>query len=138
MAASATKQVQIAVVTALENDVVLFNTHGCTGVFDEAPADQAYPYISIGPKTESPWLFRTFGKREKEVSLVLDIWTDIHDGDTHLDMLDDVNRLFDKPVVPLVLDTYTNTDCYVEMSTTNIDEMMDARHTVCRLLTINT
>jgi hypothetical protein len=144
MASTATEDVQIAVVGRVENDTTLINTHGVTGVFDEAPDDQPYPYISVGTKVETPWISRTFGKREKEVTLVLDIWTDIHDNDIHFAILDDVNRLFDNPVDgsnnpwPLPLTSYTNTQCVVEWSTTLIDESMDARHTVARLFTVNT
>lgn len=138
MAATATEEVQVAIVTGLENDPTVMSTHGCTGVFDEAPADQPYPYFSVGEKNETPWISRTFGKREKEVLIVLDIWTDIHDGDGHFAFLDDVNRLFDQPETPLALQTYTNAFCQVEWSTTQTDESMDARHTIVRIRTINT
>ncbi len=142
--ASALKETQIAVRTRLANDATLMNIRGITGIFDEAPSDQPYPYISLGTKVEIPWINKTFGREEKQVTLVLDAWTDLNSGDVHLDILDDINRLFNDPVDtnsnpwPLSLSSYTNTQCIVEWSTTMIDESDQCRHTIARLFVTNT
>jgi hypothetical protein len=142
MAASALKEFQIAVRTQLEDDVVLQNMRYITGVFDEAPNDQPYPYITIGTKVEVP--YNVFQVNGYEDTLVLDMWTDLNGGDIHLDLLDDVNRLFNNPrdeeknFIPLQMPSWNNILCEVEWSTTLIDESDICRHTIARLRAINT
>lgn len=108
---------------------------GITGIFDEAPTDQPYPYISFGTKVEVS--AKTFqNKQGKDVTVVLDVWTDLRNGDIHMDILKDLNRLFDGETLDLD-DGYENTLCEVEWSTTIVDESMECRHTVCRIHTLN-
>ncbi|MFA5313221.1 MAG: DUF3168 domain-containing protein [Methanomassiliicoccales archaeon] len=44
-----------------------------SGVFDEVPEGQAFPYITIGDNTELPW--STFGKDGNNEVLTLHIWS---------------------------------------------------------------
>ncbi|SRR6266487_4864796 len=132
MSFAAVKEVQVGVVSTLLADSILMG-RGLTGVFDEAPTDQAYPYISIGTKVQTPW--KEFQRQGYEVTLVLDIWTSLDGGDVHFDILDDVARLFDDKPLPLA--SFASTQCVLEWTITLIDEDMTARHTIARLRTIN-
>lgn len=131
VAYSATYDVQETVRETILADSILNNR--LTGVFDEASTNQEFPYITLGTKVQVPW--NQFQNRGFEVTLVLDIWTSLEDGDSHFTILDDVHRLFNGP--KLQLHSYTNIDCQVEWSTTLIDEAVSTRHTVARLRTFN-
>lgn len=125
------QEVQVAVATRIENDVALMAR--ITGAFDEAPTDHPLPYITYGTKVQIP--YDVFQNRGWEVTLVLDIWTETADGDSHFLILNDIDRLFHGQL--LTLETYINDKCIVEWATTLTDEAVSIRHTVARLLTRN-
>ena len=129
---SAMKEVQAAVKAKIEADAPLMSK--IDGIYDYAAGDECIPYVTFGTKTQTPWdVFRSKGW---EVLLVLDIWTWIlSSGDIHFDILDDLCRLFNGPL--LTLQTYHNAWCNIEWSTTLLDEPNNIRHTVARLRTLN-
>ena len=133
MSFDAIKDVQTAVLAKMTGDVVLMGR--ITGVFDEAPSAQAYPYITFGQKDELPW--NVFQKHGWEVILALDIWTAIAGGDVHMSIADDIGRLFNDPLPLLALANYVNVLCQVAQVITMTDEVVSVRHTIARLHTIN-
>ncbi len=66
-----------------------------TGVFNgDAPVDQAYPYISLGSKTEIP--FRSFQEAgSKDINLTINIWSMQENDEEALAILNEVNKALD-------------------------------------------
>jgi Protein of unknown function (DUF3168) len=129
----AIQDVQASMLSVMKQDTLLLS-RGLTGIFDEAPAVQAYPYISFGTKTQLPYnVFRQVGF---DCTVTLDIWTSQWSGDLHIFILNDVYRLFNNQ--PLPLKAWFSTWCYVEMTTTSISESMQVRHTLARVRTLDT
>lgn len=124
--------VQVALTTRMKGDTAL--TGKVTGIFDEAPTDQPYPYIAIGGKTQLPFdVFRQVGF---DCTVTLDIWTSQWDGDKHTAILNDLYRLFNNQLLPLK--AFYSTRCYVELTTTRVIESMQIRHTLARVRTLDT
>lgn len=88
---SALWPIQQAVFNTLSNDATLANL--VTGVFDDAPENQAYPYVVIGDGTEIP--FRTFGRDGSDTTITLHIWSDYGGYREALQILNQVNSLLD-------------------------------------------
>lgn len=89
---SALSPIQTAVFNKLDKDTQLSSL--ITGVFDEVPEKQAYPYVEIGDITQTP--FRTFGKKGYDTTVTLHIWNQ-HSGFKPLqDILVLLNDLLDE------------------------------------------
>jgi hypothetical protein len=66
-------EVQRAVFGVLSNDAVLADMG--VGVYDDVPANETFPYIAIGEKTETgiPNTHSSFGR---DVTLTVHVWSD--------------------------------------------------------------
>ena len=104
-----------------------------TGVFDEAPANQPLPYMTIGEKVKVSWPF--FQNSGWEVSIMLDIWTALDDGDTGSLILAIVDRLLHNKKLPMV--HFDNALTEDEWSTTMFEEVNNVRHIPVRFRTLN-
>lgn len=69
MSGTALLQVQDAVTTRLSSDTTLMGM--VTGIFDHVPANQAFPYVVLGEKTEGD--FDTFTRGGASATLILEI-----------------------------------------------------------------
>lgn len=125
---------QQALYTVITGDTTLMQK--ITGVYDEAPADQAFPFITFGAKTATP--YKAFQKAGYEVIMLLDAWSLIAAGDIHLSILDDLYRLLDDVPGGLPLTTFHSTRCFIENAQSMVDEVVTIRHTSCKVHTINT
>lgn len=134
MFSEAIQDVQNAIYTVLTGDVVLMGK--ITGVYDEAPADQPFDFVTFGSKQATP--YKTFQRAGYEVSVMLDVWTLIAEGDAHLRILDDLYRLLDDPPNGIPLTSFNSTRCFIELTVTAVDEIVTIRHTSVKVHTINT
>lgn len=57
--------------TLLANDVILLNQ--VTGIFDETPEDEPFPYIVIGDAQETP--FDTYPKMGRIAAITITVWS---------------------------------------------------------------
>jgi len=104
-----------------------------TGVFDEAPNIQPYPFISFGEKVKVPW--STFQKASWEVAIMLDIWAALDSGDTAMTVLAEVDRILHYQ--KLTMTSYDNALTENENTVTQEDETNQVRHVAIRFRTLN-
>lgn len=103
-----------AVFARLRGDVTLMGL--VTGVFDEVPVGQAYPYITLAEgategrlelpvddrvETATERRFDTFGVTGRQATLLLTIWSQAAGFDQALQILDRVNVLLDGTALTL-------------------------------------
>lgn len=100
MSGSALPQIQDAVRTALSTDSALAAL--VTGVFDQVPAGQTFPYVVFGEKSEGA--FGTFGRHGLKSTLRLDIRSQAGDAEL-LAIYDRVKEVLEQQ--PLALSEYT-------------------------------
>lgn len=80
-----------ALYQALTNDTTLMSM--ITGVFDEVPENQSYPYITLGEATINP--FNTFDKKGKETTHTMHIWSDYNGAKELYDIFAEVERILE-------------------------------------------
>ncbi|MFX4261033.1 DUF3168 domain-containing protein [Pelotomaculum propionicicum] len=85
-------EIQNAIYTILTNDLILMGK--ITGVFDNVPSGQSYPYVVIGEAKETS--VDNFGKQGREATTTLHIWSQATSFEEPLSILDDLNRLLDR------------------------------------------
>lgn len=86
--------IQKAIYQALTNDVTLMAK--ITGVFDEVPENQDYPYITLGETTINP--YNTFGRKGKDTTRTLHIWSDYEGNKEVLEIFSDIERILDNGI----------------------------------------
>lgn len=89
MSGSAFWPLQVAVRQRLLADPILMAK--IKGVFDSVPNDQAFPYVTIGDVTSSP--YRTFDRFGEECTITLHIWSRYNGFKEAAEILDDLNRI---------------------------------------------
>ena len=89
--ASALLAIQRAIFAKLSGDTALMAL--VKGVFDDVPENQAFPYVVIGEATETP--SNTFGRKGKDVTCTIHIWSQAKGNTEALTILDRLNDLLD-------------------------------------------
>jgi hypothetical protein len=126
MSGSSLNSIQKAIYTTLTSDSALMAK--ITGVFDNVPDNQPYPYITIGEATSSR--FRTFSRFGEEVFITLHIWSQYAGFKEANDILNDMNRLLaDQNLTTSGWDTIS---CFYDFSETLRDSDGVTRHIVVR------
>lgn len=125
-------ELQVAVQARLTGDATLMGM--ITGVFDEVPANQDFPYISYGQHVIGPW--PTFGKRNSEDYFLMDIWSSASGDEECFRILAEVRRLLDtRPGnAPLTLESYGQAEMTMEWATVMRDPDYNLRHGSVRYL----
>lgn len=76
-----------------------------TGIFDDVPELQKYPYVSYSSHTEVPWL--AFGQNGADVLFLMDIWSELAGDDECYQLLGIMNtELSNNRDNPLVLENF--------------------------------
>lgn len=109
---SSLKAIQQAIYERLTADTVLMGK--ITGVFDEVPQNQPFPYVTIGDMTSTPW--RTMSRFGEEVTITLHIWSQQKGFREAYEILDDLNRLLADQVIPVL--GWDVAACWYEFSDT--------------------
>jgi len=86
--------IQKAIYTELANDTTLMSK--ITGVFDEVPENQDYPYITLGEATINP--YDTFGKKGKETTHTMHIWSDYQGTKELYDIFAEIERILENGI----------------------------------------
>jgi hypothetical protein len=124
---SALTEIQQAIYSRLTGDATLMGK--ITGVFDQVPENQPFPYVTIGEYTSVP--FRTMTRFGEEVTVTLHIWSQYNGFKEALDILDDMNRLLaDKEDITVT--GYDLVACFYEFSETLRDPDGMTRHVPVR------
>lgn len=101
MSGSALPQIQDAVRTALSTDSALAAL--VTGVFDQVPPSQPYPYIALGEKSETE--FSTFARGGSRATLALEVRSQAAESTELLNVYDRVREVLQGQ--PLAVAGYT-------------------------------
>lgn len=91
MGKSAMLDIQTAIVLRLRADPTLNSL--ITGIFDEIPIDQSYPYVQVGDQSEGP--FNTFNRFGRDVTFTISIWSIFEGFEESFKILTEINRLLD-------------------------------------------
>lgn len=126
MSGSSLNSIQTAIYNTLTSDSTLMSK--ITGVFDNVPDNQPYPYITIGEANSTS--FRTFSRFGEEVFISLHIWSQYAGFKEANDILNDMNRLLaDQMLTTTAWDTIA---CFYDFSETLRDPDGLTRHVVVR------
>lgn len=123
---SALLSIQQAIYQILTADTTLMTK--ITGVFDQAPQDQAFPYVTIGEATSSP--FRTMSRFGEEITITLHIWSQYHGFKESNEILAELNRLLADQ--DLTVTGYDVVSCMYDFSETLRDPDGITRHVPVR------
>lgn len=94
------EELQPAIVSKLKSDAALMNI--VTGVFDDVPQGQKFPFIQISEGEETP--LNTFGRKGRESSITISIFSRYKGFKEALQIYSKVDQLLDG--VPLDLPTF--------------------------------
>lgn len=94
------EQLQPAILAKLKGDATLMGM--VTGVFDDVPQGQSFPFIQVGTATETPR--NTFGRKGREATITLDIFSRYQGFKEALQIYSRVDELLDGE--PLTLQSY--------------------------------
>lgn len=119
---SALLSIQKAIFDRLTFDETLMSK--VTGVFDDVPEGHAFPYVTIGDATSSP--FRTMSRFGEEVTITLHIWSQYKGFKEANEILTELNRLLADQ--DLVVDGYDVMSSMYEFSETIRDPDGKTRH----------
>jgi len=117
--------IQVAIYSRLTGDGTLMGK--ITGVFDDVPASQPFPYVTIGASTSTPQgAHDRFGAR---TTTTLHVWSTYAGAFELLDIGDDLMRLFDHQ--PLTVDGH-HTVYMHHQQTVTVPDPDDVRHLAVR------
>lgn len=125
-------ELQTAIYAKLTGDTTLMGM--ITGVFDfgAVPANQPYPFVSIGDTTETP--DNRFGRRGYDTTQTLDIWDGSNNFQVCQHILARLNTLLDQQILTLATHHHVFT-LYDFSQTLNDPGVNDVRHLVVRYIT---
>lgn len=83
--------IQKGIYDKLTGDTTLTNL--VTGIFDEVPKDQGFPFVNIGEATENK--FNTFDRQGRDVTETINIYSQYDGFKEALDILDRIVILLD-------------------------------------------
>lgn len=95
-----------------------------TGVFDEVPAGQAYPYVSLGSVTELPR--DVHNRRGVEVGVVWHVWSKYRGWREAAEIAAALEAVFDRQ--PLTVTGWTDVSVAAQEHRTVADPDPDIRH----------
>lgn len=122
MSGSAFWPLQVAVRSRLIADAALMAK--ISGVYDDVPNDQAFPYVTVGDVTSAP--NRTFDAFGEECTITLHIWSKYKGFKEAAEILDHLNRILADTV--LSVPGWEVQGCYYEFSETIRDPDGVTRH----------
>ena len=120
------QSLQAAVYARLTGDDVLMSM--VSGVCDDVPDGQAFPYVTIGDAAEIPW--STFGRGGADDVLTMHIWSQANGYKEALGILDRLNTLLDGG--ELTVDGHVHVGTLYEGAETLRDPDGVTRHVVAR------
>lgn len=83
-----------------------------TGVFDQAPENQPFPYLVVGEATEVP--SNTFGRRGREATVTNHVWSQARTTGEATAIIARLNQLFHRKSLG-ALNGYMNILCLYDM-----------------------
>jgi hypothetical protein len=126
MSASPFYSIQESIYSILTLDPGLMNR--VTGVFDYVPANQQFPYVTIGEFNSTDW--GTYGYYGEEVYFTLHIWSR-YQGMKECEIIaNDLNRLLARQ--SFFIDGWGNVGCWFDNRNTIRDSDGYTRHCIVR------
>lgn len=123
---TATWEIQKAVFAALTADAALSAL--ITGIFDEVPESQPFPYVVVGEATS--YTQDTFANRVRSNTLYIHIWSRYKGNEEVLNIQDNVDRILDRS--NLVMNGWVTIMCFSEFAETVKDPDGITRHALVR------
>jgi hypothetical protein len=125
---AAAADLQKALFGALIGDAALVSTLGGAKVFDHAPANAAFPYVTFGRTSVYDWSTGTESGTEQ--LLTLHIWSKAKGKKEALDIMESVRKALDQ--APLALDDHHLVNLRLEYSEARYDDDVDVHHGLLR------
>lgn len=120
--------IQQAMHTRMTGDAAL--TGRVTGVFDEVPSGQDYPYVVHGEHTSTGQGEGAHDRYGRRSTVTLHVWSAYHGTREMLAVVGDLLRLFD--LQPLTVDGHRVLSVRQEQTVTMRDPDRDLRHAAVR------
>ena len=115
-------EIQNAIYSSLTGDPTIMGK--ITGVFDNVPGGQAYPYVVIGDAKELS--VDTFSRCGREITETIHVWSEAQGFEEAINILGDINRLLDR--ANLTLTGFITVRCAYESAETLRDPDGVRRH----------
>jgi hypothetical protein len=125
---AAAADLQKALFGALAGDAALVSALGGPKVFDHAPANVAFPYVTFGRTSVYDWSTGTESGTEQ--LLTLHVWSKARGKKETLDIIECIRAALDQ--APLALDDHHLVNLRLEYSEARYDEDIDVHHGLLR------
>jgi len=125
---AASADLQKAMFEALAGDAALVALLGGARIFDRAPTDTAFPYVTFGRMSVFDWSTST--ERGLEHLVTLHVWSKAKGKKEAFAILDAVRRVLD---APLALDSHHLVNFRFEFAEVSFDDDISVHHGLLRL-----
>jgi hypothetical protein len=121
-------ELQKAIFTALANDPALTAALGGSRIYDQAPGNAAFPYITFGRTSVYDW--STGSEKETEQLFTLHVWSKAKGNKETLQIMETARWLLDDKSLPLENDQLVN--LRLEFAEARFDDDLAVHHGLLR------